>query len=154
MSHAMFAFGFAVVAILATVPAAGAQTATPASCQGRFVDGGAYLRTIRIGQTCQGSLTEVDYLSNGRRGEAWEFDARQNDCVEITMRSREIDSFVGLYRPGPQVDRLAMDDDSAGNLDARMRSRLPVTGSYLIAATSAVPNQTGSYTLSVARCSR
>ena len=145
-------FAFAAAALL-TVPAAGAHAQMSASCEGRFVDG-VYVRAISIGQTCQGSLTNVDYRSNGRRGEAWEFDARENDCVEITMRSREIDSFVGLYRPGPQVDRLAMDDDSAGNLDARLRSRLPVTGRYMIAATSALSDQTGSYTLAVARCSR
>ena len=68
----------------------------------------------------------------------------------IDLRSTQFDAFLRLEDSA--LAQLAQDDDSGGNLDARIIFRCPRSGSYRIIATS-LPNNPGNghgaYTLSI-----
>lgn len=101
---------------------------------------------IGYGQTLTGELaaprTELLYA----------FAATQGDSIAITLRKTggEIDPFLILL-DSSQQNVLAVDNDSAGEQDARIRYVIPASGSYLIRATSTLNNQTsrGTYELSL-----
>jgi hypothetical protein len=66
---------------------------------------------------------------------------------QIDLKSRDFDAFLRLENPkGTQV---AADDDSGGNLDARIVFRAPATGDYTICAMSLGGGSTGKFTLIV-----
>jgi hypothetical protein len=95
-------------------------------------------------------------LDNGTRVEAWKFQGRAGQCVDITMRSTEFDSFMGIYVNNPStgdLDKVAEDDDSAGGTDARIQGRLPSTGSYYVVVADATKRENaGRYTLRFDSC--
>lgn len=112
---------------------------------------------IGIGATCNGMLitTAVDLVTH-QRGDIWLFDGYQGTCVEITMRSTQIDAYL---ETGPWVGTwyfpvLARDDDGGGWTDARVRVPIRQNGSYYILASgspTSLDTQAGSYALSLAQ---
>jgi len=95
-------------------------------------------------------------LDNGTRVEAWKFQGRAGQCVDITMRSSEFDSFMGVYVNNPatgDLDKLAEDDDSGGGTDARIQGRLPSTDTYYVVVADATRRENaGRYTLRFESC--
>ena len=97
-------------------------------------------------------------LQNGTRAELWKLQATGNQCLEVTMRSDELDSLVGLYQiKGSTGDaiKITEDDDSGGGprgRDARFRYLLPASGAYYVTATSASGFEAGRYSLEIASC--
>lgn len=65
----------------------------------------------------------------------------------IFMNSSQFDTYLFLENLSGQV--LAKDDDSGGNLNARIVFTPSVTGHYNIVATSYAGGATGAYTISV-----
>lgn len=105
--------------------------------------------SIRVGQ----AVTDTAAANNV--GIAYEFDAEVGETVTITLVSRDFDPLLLLVdENGEQV---ASDDDSAGNLNARIESfTVPSSGTYVIIVTSFGTSNTGvefsgEYTLSVER---
>ena len=96
-------------------------------------------------------------LDNGTRVEAWKFQGRAGQCVDITMRSSDFDSFMGVYVDNPatgDLDKLAEDDDSAGGRDAEIRGTLPSTDTYYVIVADANKRENaGHYTLRFDSCS-
>jgi hypothetical protein len=66
----------------------------------------------------------------------------------IDMKSTQIDSYLYLEDSGAKM--LAQDDDSGGNLNARIVWTAQYTGTHRLVATSFGQGQTGTYTISVA----
>jgi len=66
---------------------------------------------------------------------------------QIDHKSRAFDAY--LYLEGPEGEVLARDDDSGGNLDARIVHRAATTGIYRVIATSINGNGTGPFALTV-----
>jgi len=67
----------------------------------------------------------------------------------IEMDSDEIDSY--LFLEDLKGKTLAEDDDSGGDLNAKIVFRAPSDGAYRIIATTFNPRETGNYTLTVRR---
>ena len=98
-------------------------------------------------------------LDNGTRVEAWKFEGRAGQCVDITMRSEDFDSFMGIYVDNPRtgdLDKIVEDDDSGGGRsghDAEIRGNLPSTGTfYVVVADATKRENAGRYTLQFDSC--
>lgn len=97
-------------------------------------------------------------LDNGTRAEFWKLQAAANQCLDLTMRSDDLDSLVGLYwikgSTGDAI-KIAEDDDSGGGragLDARLRHVVPTGGAYYVVATSSGGFESGRYSLEISSC--
>jgi hypothetical protein len=97
-------------------------------------------------------------LDNGTRAEIWKIQGSIGQCLDVTMHSDELDSFVGLYLVDPRTgdaNKIDEDDDMGGGrsgLDARVRDYLPTTGAYYVVAASAGRTESGRYSLDIASC--
>jgi hypothetical protein len=123
-------------------------------------DHGMPVSLARVGYTYNSYITPSSLttkkLDNGTRVEAWKFEGRAGQCVDITMRSTEFDSFVGLYVNNPatgDLDKIVEDDDSAGGTDAEIRGNLPSTGTfYVVVADATKRENAGRYSLRFDSC--
>lgn len=102
---------------------------------GRITPGGG---TITRGQAVSGVIVLAD-------GDEWTFEGTAGQSVTISL-SGDFDTYLELRGPDGQV--LITDDDSGGNLQARISDfRLPRTGTYTIVARSFGRDVGLSYTL-------
>lgn len=112
---------------------------------------------ISIGATVAGNLTSsacVDHNANGHDYyfDPYEFDGVAGQMITITSISAVIDPDLLLLLPDGSF---LYDDDSGGGTNAMIPSQggsltLPVTGRYQLLASTAIPVQTGPYTLALA----
>jgi S1-C subfamily serine protease len=79
---------------------------------------------------------------------AYSFEGRAGQQVEITMASNQLNAYLILVSPDGKD--LAQDDDSAGGNDARIVVTLPANGTYTILANSYGAGEVGDYRLRVA----
>ncbi|HUF13433.1 MAG TPA: PPC domain-containing protein [Longimicrobiales bacterium] len=110
-------------------------------------------RLLRPGESATGVITEEDptWGTNGRF-HLYRFEAAEGDRLAVEMASEEFDTYlvvgdrsVGIFNP------LAQDDDSGGELDARVRFVAPRTGTFWVIAQAYAEYGTGAYTISLAR---
>jgi len=127
----------AACAMLAAMPAHAQRTAGP--------------RTIRVGQTVSGMLTETDpKMSDRGRFQVYSFTVRKGQHVVATMRSKDFDAYLTIARIISGItDAMETDDDRGGDTDARIRWEAPNDGTYLLVAQSLSEDGKGSYTLSL-----
>ncbi len=105
-------------------------------------------RAIAIGATATGTLGEESpLLEDDSRYDLYSFTGRAGQRVVITMRSEYFDAYLYLLSPGGEEVILARDDDSAGGLNARIRTTLPVNGEFRIRAASLGTEAAGRYDL-------
>ena len=103
---------------------------------------------IDIGQQIGGTLSDTDcQLEDGSFADFYTFNATQGQQITLTMNSSSIDSYLGLANLAGTFT--VEDDDSGGGLSARIAVTLPETGTYVILANSALPNEFGGYTLTL-----
>jgi putative transposon-encoded protein len=101
-----------------------------------------------IGQTHGGALNNTDcQLDDNSYADFYTFQGNQGQQVTITMNSSQIDSYLGLANMSGTFTM--EDDDSGGGWTARIIATLPETGTYVILANSASPNEFGGYTLTI-----
>ena len=98
---------------------------------------------ISLNERVTGTLTETDshvyYTFEGETGQV----------VTVTLESNDFDAYLTLLRP--DGDTIATDDDSAGNLNARIANfSLPESGTYTLVVSGSSGFSTGSFTLSTA----
>lgn len=117
---------------------------------------------IACGDTLVGELTPDDptsFLSDGHAHDAYGFDGGAGDVVDISMNG--IDAPVNdncdttfadplLVLLDPDLNVIAWDDDSGGDLNARITAQLPTDGAYTLLATSWAPEMYFVYELSLA----
>lgn len=110
-------------------------------------------RPLRPGESATGVITDEDPIwgTNGRF-HLYRFDAAEGDRLAVEMSSEEFDTYlvvgdrsVGIFNP------LAQDDDSGGELDARVRFVAPRSGTFWVIAQAYAEYGTGAYTISLAR---
>ena len=95
-----------------------------------------------------GDIVEGTIGDDGR--EYWSFSGKAGDQINISMDSRDLDTFLVLF--GPDDNFLALDDDSGGSLDAMIRRFvLPKSGIHNIVATSYGGSARGDYSLELER---
>lgn len=104
---------------------------------------------ISPGSTVRGSLQAGSRRSTGGvYSDLYTFTGSKGDVVSIDMIASEFDPYLQLYRGTDQ--RVASDDNGGEGLNARIQYVLTDNGmTYLINARSRLPDQTGSYTLSL-----
>ncbi len=110
---------------------------------------------ITPGAAIVAALDANDCLEDGSTApyytKIYTFEADAGQRVTIQADSNSLDAFLILYGPGGIF--IAADDDSGGGLNARIPASgtlvLPVKGTYRISMTTALPSQTGSFTLNL-----
>jgi hypothetical protein len=100
------------------------------------------IATVNPGQTINGTIP------NGTAYVAFAFNARAGQVVTITLASDDFDAALKLRDASGR--ELASDDDSAGNLNARIADFVvPADGVYTIILTSTSGTSAGRYTLTL-----
>ncbi len=87
-----------------------------------------------------------DTLTDGSSFKAYAFVGRAGQRVAIEMRSPTLDSYLVLF--DPRGVKIADDDDSGGNKDARLTAVLPTDGTYILYANAYDPGEAGNFVLS------
>ncbi len=102
------------------------------------------------GTPIQGRLTSDSSLlpSDNSYYNAYSFEGRSGQQVNIEMSSSDVDSYLILL--SPQGRDMAQDDDSGGERNARLQFVLPEDGTYTVLANSYGTRETGAYNLKVA----
>ncbi len=102
---------------------------------------------ITLNSQVQGELTsQSNVLPDGSFFNSYIFEGQAGQQIQIDMTSRDVDSYLILVGTDNSDFRLD-DDDSGGNLNARIVATLPANGRYTILANSFGPEEEGSYTL-------
>ncbi len=134
MRYSLFAAASAV-ALLST-GAAWAQTASDA----------------RLGDSIRGRLEEGDARTRGSdayRYDDYRVNLRAGQRLEAELTSDDFDAYLEVYAEGDLRQSLASDDDSAGELNARVRFTAPEAGVYIVRARPFSGLETGDYQLSL-----
>jgi hypothetical protein len=109
-------------------------------------------RPVRAGEAASGSLVAGDdpMLGDGTYYDAWIYQGRAGERLEIVLRSDEFDTFVTVGRvSGEAFEELGAADDGADGTNSRLEVTLPADGAYVILANSLTEGETGAYTLTV-----
>ena len=102
-------------------------------------------RPIAIGDEVSGRLDEDNAQSDsGAPADLYRFTGRAGQRVAIRLKADDFDSYLELF--DANHNSLATDDDSGGELNARLTFVLPDDGDYLIEARG-FSDATGSYDL-------
>jgi hypothetical protein len=138
--------------------AATTTTTTLAADVQTVVEGGHIIGIAEIGHGYSGLIdarnNDTVVAPNGVPFQAWKFQARAGQCVEITMRSQTLDSLIQVFDGNTSI---ANDDDGGGNLDAHLWLTLSHDGWYYLATAISPDAQDtsptrGTYTLNLSQC--
>jgi hypothetical protein len=105
------------------------------------------MATIAFGQQLQGRLEPGDrQMQDSTFADIWMFQGTAGQTVTIDLTSDQFDSYLQLL--DASGNRLAEDDDSGGNLNARVSFTLPATAQYQIVVNNyGSSRRMGAYTL-------
>ncbi|MGB3544588.1 DUF4344 domain-containing metallopeptidase [Rubrivirga sp.] len=108
---------------------------------------------VGLGETVSGRLDTSDpVLDDGSYYDFYAYTGTPGQDVVITLSSDDFDPYVMLNRVfGGEFESIAQDDDGGPGIDARIRTRIGPSGTYVIVANSFAQAATGAYTLSVDR---
>lgn len=99
------------------------------------------------GSPVQGRLdSSSNILPDGSYYNPYSFQGQAGQRITIDMVSNEIDAYLILIS-ADHDDFFVQDDDSGGNLNARLSVQLPHTGTYVILANAYAEGETGRYQL-------
>jgi len=99
------------------------------------------------GPLVEGRLgADSSVLPDGSYFNPYTFEGVAGQEVVIEMSSTELDSYLILLSPD-RDDFQVQDDDSGANTNARLRARLPYTGSYIVLANAFSEGEVGAYQL-------
>ncbi|MDB9526598.1 trypsin-like peptidase domain-containing protein [Oscillatoria sp. CS-180] len=120
---------------------------TAATSTGGIGDRDRLPERITLNDFVTGRLgSDSDILPDGSFFNAYVFEGQQGQRVAVEMTSQDVDSYLILL--SENNDSLYLeDDDSAGDLNARLEITLPQDGSYIIIANSFAQGEQGSYDL-------
>lgn len=106
-------------------------------------------RTVTVGRPESDSLTARDPVRRTVRApyHTWLLQGRRGDRVTVDLVSSDFDAY--LIVRDPDGFTLGTDDDSGGELNARLHLILARDGTYRILATAVADSARGRYTLSV-----
>lgn len=109
--------------------------------------GGREPAAIALNDMVSGQLNpDSDMLPDGSFFDAYVFEGRRGQQIAVEMMSRDLDSYLILL--SKDNDGLYLeDDDSAGELNARLVATLPEDGEYIIIANSFGRGEQGRYEL-------
>ncbi len=106
---------------------------------------------IALDTTVQGQLNDTsNVLPDGSFYNPYRFEGQAGQTVTIAMSSQDVDPYLILLS-ADRDDFSVQDDDSGGNLSARISVQLPYTGSYIILANSYGQGESGRYQLQLSQ---
>lgn len=131
---------------IATVLAAVFAAAAPLQAQPD-----ATFPILAVGQRASGQLSTADPVLYERGPfKVYRFQAQGGRRYVATLQSADFDAYLTVARTvGGITDHMLMDDDGAGETNARVRFTAPETGTYLLIAQSLLPGGTGAFTVGV-----
>lgn len=106
----------------------------------------------RLGDDIRGRLEDGDARtrgSDGYRYDDYRVNLRAGQRLEAQMTSDDFDAYLEVYAEDSLRQSLASDDDSAGDLNARLRFTAPEAGVYIVRARTFSGIETGDYQLSL-----
>lgn len=105
---------------------------------------------LTFNERIEGTLdAHSESWDDGSFADGYRFTGMANETVEAVMTSDDFDAYLILL--DDTGEWVAFDDDSDGDLNPRLRQRLPYTGTYVLVATSWEPGAVGDYTLRLQR---
>lgn len=115
--------------------------------QSPLLGGGYSAQRIALNRSVTGQLNQESSVLPTDRSffNAYTFEGRAGQQVQVEMSSSEVDPYLILLAPDGQ--NLAQDDDSAGGSNARLSATLPTNGIYTVLANTYTPGETGSYSI-------
>jgi len=110
--------------------------------------GAGTIGQVLRGQVVQGRLTTSDSrLQDNTFFQAWTYYGQAGEMITVDVVSSQFDAYAVIQDMNGTA--LARDDDSGGNLNARITFTLPYTGAFRLIANTLRQGATGAYTLSV-----
>jgi len=109
-------------------------------------------RAITLGQTVEGAIGEDDPEgADGVAYEAWTFNGRSGDRVQLALDAGDFDPVVRIGRTvdGVFTELASNDDGPDSGLNSRLIFTLPETGAYEIRATPLGAGGEGAYSLTL-----
>ena len=96
-----------------------------------------------------------DSLPDGSFYKGFVFTAERGEWVTVSLRSLDFDAALLFTDSAGEISQVGWsDDDSGGECNAHLTTRIPVSGNYKILATSKYPGEVGEFRLSLARGER
>jgi len=92
----------------------------------------AIVGTLPMGGFVNGAMSDDDGRLGDRSLQGWTLEGRAGARVAVTLRANDFDPY--LYLDGPGFSEPLSDDDSAGDMDSRICTELPETGTYRVFA--------------------
>jgi serine protease Do len=122
-------------------------TAPRVAQQAPLLGGGHKAQQIASNSPVEGLLDKNSDIhpSDSSYFNAYTFEGKAGQNVQIEMTSSEVDSYLILLSPDGQD--LGHDDDSAGGPNARLTVALPADGIYTVLANTYKAGETGRYSL-------
>lgn len=109
---------------------------------------------IALNNTIIGQLGQSSHvLPDGSYYDAYIFEGRRGQRIDVEMISQELDAYLILLSQGNDALYLE-NDDGAGNFNARLVATLPVDGFYVVIANSYTGGEEGRYNLRVRELGR
>ena len=109
--------------------------------------GGQPPAAIALNESVAGQLNpDSDVLPDGSFFDAYVFAGQQGQRIAVEMVSQDLDAYLIVLSEGDDSLYLE-DDDSAGELNARIIATLPADGDYIILANSFGRGEQGQYAL-------
>lgn len=107
-------------------------------------------RSIRVGQTVSGSLSDRDPATfDGTYYQDWIYSGKRGDRIVVTLRSSAFDAYLQFGRAQDGTFQyITAQDDGAGGNDSLLATTLPADGDYVLRVNT-LQMGTGAYTLSV-----
>lgn len=115
--------------------------------QSPLLGGGYSAQRIALNRSVTGQLNDSSSVLPTDRSffNAYTFEGRAGQQVEVEMSSNDVDPYLILLAPDGQ--NIAQDDDGAGGSNARLTATLPTNGIYTVLANTYNPGETGSYSI-------
>lgn len=106
---------------------------------------------LALGQGAAGQLNAADPALYERGPfKVYRFQVQGGRRYVATLQSADFDAYLTVARTvGGITDHMLMDDDGAGETNARVRFTAPQTGTYLLIAQSLLPEGAGAFTVRV-----
>jgi len=106
---------------------------------------------LAVGQRASGQLSAAEPALYERGPfKVYRFQAQGGRRYVATLQSSDFDAYLTVARTvGGITDHMLMDDDGAGETNARLRFTAPETGTYLLIAQSLLPEGRGAFTVGI-----
>ncbi|HEY0021638.1 MAG TPA: hypothetical protein VGB24_01980 [Longimicrobium sp.] len=106
---------------------------------------------LAVGQRASGQLSTADPALYERGPfKVYRFQAQAGRRYVAMLQSSDFDAYLTVARTvGGITDHMLMDDDGAGETNARVRFTAPEAGTYLLIAQSLLPEGTGAFTVGI-----